>query len=185
MNRRLFLFALLPAFALAAHANLLKNGSFEEMGSSDEIALNWKMHEPDEHGDAWGSATRRDWRAHDGSWMGAVQGQWANLGDNGGFWQEAPGEAGTTYIASGWFWADGSWTAGTQELKIEFYNEDRVTQLGVQTVSLNDVGEVWTQKSVEAVAPEGAKWVRVVVNVSGAGSDGALQVDELVLDTAW
>ncbi|MCB1070572.1 MAG: hypothetical protein H7A43_05675 [Verrucomicrobia bacterium] len=171
--------------AQLVQANLLKNGSFEEMGSSDEIASQWKMNEPDEHGDAWGSAVRKDWRAHEGSWQGVIQGTWSGMDDYGGFWQEVPGTAGTTYILTAWFYADGSWTANQQELKIEFFNEDRTTQLGSEVVSLSDVSEVWTQKTVEALAPEGTAYVRVVINVSGAGSDGALQVDEVELDTAW
>lgn len=172
--------------ATSGFANLLRNSGFEQPATgSEEAALHWKMNDPDDRGDAWGSAVRRDWRAHDGAWMIAVSGQWAELGDYGGVWQDVEAEAGTTYILSAWVYADGSWTADTQELKIEFFNEDRSTQIGSETVSLADVGEVWTRKDVEAMAPEGTRFVRVVVNVAGAGQDGALQVDDLDLETAW
>lgn len=164
---------------------MLKNPSFEEAGTLRDAALYWKMNDPDDHGDAWGNAIRIDWRAHEGRYVGVVRGAWAGMGDYGGFWQEAEAKPGSTYKANGWFWADGGWKAETQELKLEFWNSDRTEMLGSQTIALHDVGEIWVQKEVEAVAPEHSGWVRVVVNVSGAGDNGALQMDELSLEATW
>lgn len=161
--------------------NLLKNPGFEESASHDYDALHWRMHEPDDHGDAWGTAIRTDWRAREGRYIGVVRGGWAGVGEYGGFWQEVAAEAGVTYRASAWFWADGAWRAETQEMKLEFWNADRTAVVGSETVALNDIGEIWVQKEIEAAAPEGTAWVRMVINASGTGNDGALQIDEVSL----
>lgn len=181
------LFAALITLPLAlAHAdNLLKNSSFEQAADYDEGATHWKMNQPDDRGDAWGSAVRVDWRAHDGMYIGAIRGTWAGAGDYGGFWQDAEAEAGTTYSLSAWFWADEGWTANHQQLKIEFWNEDRSMMLSEETVSLQDVGQTWSLFTVDATAPEGTGFARVVINVAGAGENGALQVDSISLKTTW
>jgi hypothetical protein len=173
------------AVAGGAQANLLKNPSFEEAGIAAESAQNWKMNDPDDHGDAWGNAIRVDWRAQEGRHIGVIRGTWAELGDYGGFWQEAEIVAGTSYKASAWLWADAGWKAETQEIKMEFWNADRTEMLGSEIVALHDIGETWVQKEVSAMAPEGATWCRVVLNVAGAGDSGALQVDSISLDAAW
>lgn len=163
-------------------ANLLYNTSFEiESAFSYGFALNWKMNDPDDHGDAWGSASRENWRAHDGQFLMAIRGGWAGVGNHGGVWQETEGHAGTTYKFGAWVYADGSWTAQTQEMKIEFWNWDRSQMLGAATNAIQDAGELWARKEVIAVAPEGTEWVRVVLNVSGAGDAGSLQVDDVEL----
>ena len=174
--------ALFGAVAGAANANLLQNGSFEEAGNEPETARHWKMNDPSEHGDAWGSAIRVDWRANEGTHIGAIRGKWAGVDEYGGFWQEARVEAGKTYRASAWFWADNGWGAGVQELKIEFWGEDRTEKLGERIVSLCDVGESWTLKEVTLDAPVNAAWGRVVINVSEVGEEGALQIDQVALD---
>ena len=168
-----------------ASANMLRNASFETTGTDGEaVAQSWKMNDPDEHGDAWGSASRETWRAHEGAAVGAVRGTWAQAGDYGGFWQESEAMAGTTYRVSAQFYADATWTATSQELKIEFWNADRSEMLGASTNAIVGVGETWTEVSVDGTAPEGTAWARAVVNVAGAGEAGALQVDEMVLDEA-
>jgi hypothetical protein len=168
-----------------ASAGLLKNASFETAGSDgDQAAQNWKMNDPDEHGDAWGSASRENWRANDGTWIGVVRGTWANAGDYGGFWQEAEAMAGTTYRVSAQVWTDPDWTAQSQELKLEFWNADRNEMLAAVTNAIVGSGEMWTEVSVDGIAPEGAAWARAVISVSGAGPSGALQIDQFDLDTA-
>jgi hypothetical protein len=177
--------ALLVSITPTAEANALRNPGFEEGGQQPETSLFWKMHDPDDHGDAWGNAIRVDWRARDGRWTGAVRGSWAGLGEYGGFWQEAEITPGTSYRASAWFWADGAWTAETQELKLEFWNADRSMILDSHSVALHDIAELWIKKELEGVAPEGAAWARVVINVSDAGDSGALQIDDVALETGW
>jgi hypothetical protein len=182
MTTILFTAAMLGTFAGVANANLLQNGSFEKAGNEPETARHWKVNDPAESGDAWGSAIRVDWRAKDGAHIGAIRGKWAGAGEYGGFWQEARIEPGKTYRASAWCWADNSWGAGVQELKIEFWGEDRTEKLGERSVSLSDVREDWTLKEVTLDAPANAVWGRVVINVSEVGDNGALQVDQVALD---
>lgn len=170
--------------ALAEGSNLLSNASFEtESAHAVGYALHWKLNDPDDHGDSWGSASRESWRAHRGQFMIAIRGTWANSGDYGGIWQEAQGRAEQTYRASGWFYADVGWTATVQEFKLEFWNWDRSQLLGSTAISLEDVGETWSKREVSAVAPAGTEWVRLVVNVSGAGPTGALQIDDVSLES--
>ena len=132
---------LITGASTLAHANLLNNPGFEEQGERYEAARHWRMDDPDDHGDAWGTAIRTDWRAFDGYHSGAIRGAWAGMGEYGGFWQEVAIEVGVTYKASAWFWADQAWRAEVQELKIEFWNSDRTELLAEQVVPLEGVGE--------------------------------------------
>jgi hypothetical protein len=188
MNRSLLSLCLAASwfvFSGVTHANMLKNPGFETAGTKEESALHWKIDDPDDHGDSWGTAIRVDWRAREGRHIGVVRGSWAGLGDYGGFWQEVPATNGTTYKFTAWLWADGAWRAETQEMKLEFWNEDRTSVISSETIALHDIGEIWVQKEVEAKAPEGAAWARIVINVAGAGDQGAIQIDELSLEAAW
>lgn len=183
VTRKLLLAAAVTgALGTAATANLLYNTSFEiESAFSYGFALNWKMNDPDDHGDAWGSAARESWRAREGQFLMALRGGWANTGDNGGVWQEAEGHAGHTYRLTAWFWADPEWTCQHQEIKIEFWNWDRTSLLGSASNPLGDIKSEWVQREVSAVAPEGTEWVRAVILMSGAGPAGSLQVDDVEL----
>ncbi len=183
-KRGLFGLVIFLLAAGSAAANLLYNTSFEIEGAfSYGCALNWKMNDPDDHGDAYGSAARENWRAHHGQFLGAIRGTWAGTGDFGGWWQEAEGRAGVTYRISAWFYADASWRAQTQDLKLEFWNWDRTQLLGSAVKNLHDLREEWTRQEVSAVAPDGTEWVRVVIHASGAGEAGALQIDDVELAT--
>lgn len=169
----------------AASANLLYNTGFElESAFSYGFALNWKLNDPDDHGDAYGSASRENWRAHEGQFLGAIRGTWAGQGNYGGWWQEAEGHGGTTYRASAWFYADAGWHAQTQDLKLEFWNWDRTQLLGSAVNSLYELREEWTRHEVSAVAPDGTQWVRVVIHASDTGEAGALQIDDVELVTS-
>lgn len=173
----------LACIAAPAFANLLQNSDFEsESHSTPQAPLNWKLNEPDDHGDIWGSAIRMDWRARSGSHAVALCGTWANTGDNGGLWQEAEVEPERTYRFSAWLWADADWTANVQELKLEFWDVGRSILLGEDKVSVSGLSEKWTEHSVQGKAPAGAFWVRVVVYVSGVGPSGAMQVDDAALE---
>lgn len=175
----------LLCFAVPARGgdNLLQNPSFEAEGSyTVNSALNWKLNDPDDHGDSWGSASRENWRAHEGTFAASVRGTWAGQGDYGGWWQELECQPGEVYRLTAWMWADGAWSASTQELKLEFWNIDRSTLVSMAATSVPDVSEIWSQKSVEARAPDGAFWIRAVVNVTGAGDTGSLLVDDLRLE---
>jgi hypothetical protein len=163
-------------------ANMLRNPSFEdEAPSSSHRAAHWFMNEPDINGDAFGSASREDWRSYDGLYIMALRGTWANAGNYGGCWQQAAGEAGTTYKAAAWCWADSEWEAAKQELKLEFWTADFTELLLTQATPLPQIGTEWKKVEVEATAPDRTAYVRLVVNVEGAGYYGALQVDHLYL----
>lgn len=179
-----FIIALLIAGAQAAGArNLIYNGSFEaESAFSYGFAQNWKMNDPDDHGDAWGSAARENWRAKDGQFLMALRGTWADAGDFGGVWQEAEARGNQTYRLTAWFYADVGWNAAIQEMKLEFWNWDRTEMLGSAVHKIENIGEEWVQRELIAVSPEGTEWVRAVFNVSGAGETGALQIDDVVLE---
>ena len=168
-----------------AAANLLLNPGFEiETTASAYDAMHWKQKEPDGHGDCWGSAHREDWRSRSGFYLMAIRGTWAHAGDHGGIWQERPAQAGVRYEASVWTWSDPAWKPETQQLKLEFWSADASTKLGEEAISLRSPGESWAEQKLTATAPGGAAWVRLVVTVSAAGGQGALQLDDLSLRAA-
>ena len=164
----------------ASPSNLLRNTSFETAGSTAAKAYAWESGNPDAHGAFWGNASRESWRSHSGTWEATIKTTWGGTFENfGGWWQEAPAIPGKTYKASAWFWEDNAWEAA-DVLKLEF-----ITATGsytrVVTTNLWPVGEVWTQKTIAAIAPADAAWARMVVDVSGAGPGGAIQIDDASL----
>jgi hypothetical protein len=175
--------------AAAAHGaattgeNLLRNGSFEEIAGNGIFteARFWKMGDPDQSGDYWGSASRENWRAIDGSFIGTVRGIWADRGNFGGMWQEAPAAAGATYRFSGHFYCDPEWMAERQVVRIEFWDTTRDQRIDSSEQEIIGCDMVWREITLEARAPENATWVRVVVDVDRTGPGGALQFDQLVL----
>ncbi len=174
--------ALLIAFPAVGWPNLIRNPSFEfETTDSPHEALHWKLDKPDTHGDSYGTASREGWRAHDGVFMMAIRGTWANEGTYGGCWQEVPGEPGITYRAAARFWADLSWSSQVQEIKLEFWNEDYTQLLDSKITPLGDIGERWVQREVVATAPELTAWARIVIYVNGVGDHGALHIDSVYL----
>jgi len=173
------------AAVVPAEANLLSNPGFEQQGTWSGSAEWWEWGNPDTHGAIWGNATRESWRAHSGSWEGTIRGAWSGS-DYGGWWQEKRATPGVTYTFSAWFWADSTWTnQQDQGMKIEFFDgteEESGQMIYAVTNAFSDIGEAWVQKTVQAVAPTNAVWVRVVIYASGVGQDGALQFDDLVLE---
>lgn len=166
--------------------NLLRNPGFELAGlTTTNRAMYWYPGEPDSSGDMWGSARRVNWRSHEGSWQGTIRGLWANAGSDGGFWQEAEAVPGQTYRFSGWFWADSNWSAGRQGIKIEFLSgpPGSFNYVSAVTTLISGVGTTWVEKSLEATAPPGATWVRVVIFADNVGGNGALQFDALNLES--
>ena len=179
-KRYLFVFLLLPAGVFAG--NMLQNPSFEtEVVGSPRDALHWKFGEPDFQGDIYGSASREDWRSHDGMFIMTVRGKWANKGEYGGAWQTAKAEPGETYRAAAWFWADSEWHPSLQQLKLEFYNENFSELLLTESTPLGDLEARWQRREVTATAPDNTHWVRLVINVQGVSDAGALQFDSVYL----
>lgn len=177
---------LMGTFATSAPGeltNLIRNGGFEEAAGDGVMtdAKHWKMNHPDTHGDQWGSASRENWRAFEGEFIGTIRGLWADCGTYGGWWQESEAIPGTTYRFSGWFYADTEWIARTQEIKIEFWDSTYTTVLHSRTKPITGCDMDWEEISIEATAPPGAAWVRAVVNVINTGASGSLQMDSLEL----
>lgn len=176
--------AVTATFAADAGENLLNNPGFEQAGTASVRALYWDQGDPDTHGEMWGTAARVDWRSHGGAWEGAIQGQYSGAGTEGGFWQEVAASPGEEYRLSGWFWADdgnpyGPWGAGEQAIKLEFFESGVL--LHAATGTLAGVGQVWEERSVSAIAPTNADWVRAVILARDISYDGSLQLDDLVL----
>ena len=172
-------------YGITSNANMIRNPSFEEPApSSSRSALHWRMNEPDTHGDAWGSASREDWRSHDGMNIMTVRGTWAQAGNYGGVWQETEAEPGATYKASAWFWADPDWNPDKQEMKLEFFTFDHSEMLKTKSAPLRETPPEWVRHEVSAEAPENAAWIRLVISVEGAGDTGALQFDSVYMDPA-
>ena len=170
------------AAGAASPGKLLRNPSFEYETAADfHACVYWALNRPGTHGDSYGSAQRENWRAHDGFYAMAIRGTWAGAGDGGGIWQEVPASPDTAYRFSAWVWADVAWTAQTRELKIEFWNADHSRRIATVAQPLDGIGETWQEISLEAVAPDEAAWVRVVVHVADAGPEGALLIDSLDL----
>jgi len=177
--------SLTALFTPNPHANLLHNPSWEIAGSSAGQAAYWYANVPDIHGEMWGTALRVNWQPSDGAWHGSIRGLWAGAGNQGGVWQEVPAVPDTLYRFTAWFWADsgnpyGPWYAAHQAMKLEFFHDD-VLLLAV-TNPLSGITQTWQPRTMEAVAPAEATWVRVVIMADGVGSDGSLQFDDLKLE---
>jgi len=175
-------------FTATNAGNLLLNPGFELAGLAETNALYWNRNDPDNHGEAWGSAARVNWRSYSNAWEGVIRGTWAGCGSSGGFWQEAPATPGALYRFAAWLWADdgnpdGPWSAAYQVMKIEFLTgaTNGETIIHAVTSGLAGVYQSWQNRSLQATAPTNAAWVRVVIMADGVGSAGALQFDELEL----
>ncbi|HMO05090.1 MAG TPA: hypothetical protein PKC67_15580 [Kiritimatiellia bacterium] len=155
--------------------NLLKNPGFESPGSSEFDALHWERGRPDIHGDNWGNSFREDYRFRSGQWMGAVGADPVNFG---GWYQEVPFTQDYTYRFDGYFYIDPNWTAAVQEVKVEFFN-NAYRLLGQASLPLTGLTNSWLLRSFTAPAPASSTWARTVINVSGAGTKGTLEFDDL------
>lgn len=172
----------LVVFLVNAVYGDLMNPGFETAGSTNTTAQYWEWDNPSgwTQGGYWGNATREDWRSHSGDYEAVIKGTWAGQGDNGGMWQEFAATEGQQLEASAWFWADNNWSAALQGIKIEFY-DNSVSLITSVSNAFSDVAESWIQKSVTATAPAETAWVRTAIWADEAGSDGALQFDDVAM----
>ena len=171
------------SYGVGASSNMVRNSSFETAGTTNEEAMFWQYLPAQTVGGRWGNSSRRDWRFFTGSYIGAIGAQPDGFG---GFYQDTPAAVGFDYQASGYFWADqdppfGPWTAAVEELKIEFYGPTFGNPLRTVSTNLASGINSWQQFTVRGTAPTGTAWARIVVNVSGAGAAGSLQIDDLGL----
>ncbi len=166
--------------------NLIENSSFEVAGSTSERARHWQWSVPDGNGgywsdSAWTRAQRQTWRSRSGAAEGALCAKWSpGDEDFGGWWQQGPAQPGLMYQGSAWFWADPGWVAQGQELKIEFLDADLNILSQVQT-AYTATNTHWTRHKMQALAPAGTVWGRIVIAMNGAGTEGAMQFDDVEL----
>jgi hypothetical protein len=191
MNKTFYLWLLMVSALQSVHAgsNLLQNSSFE-LSADGNNATYWTYGLAGKtNGGSWGSSARRNWRAKTGSWMGAIQGTWFNGQDFGGWWQENQGDTpiapGLIYEAGAWLWADNQpgiqWTCTAQRITIEFYDSDYNLLSSSATNFTGEISSNWVYKSIRAIAPAGTFKARLAIKVDGAGSAGALQIDDAEL----
>ncbi len=171
------------AYTGPANDDLVRNGDFEQDDLGDpERAFAWNRRPAMNYGDRYGNSGRRDWRYvspfHE-FFIGPTF---------GGIWQDAPAGRDFDYEASAWFWMDGNsntnfgpWTAAVQQIKIEFYSPTHGSPLAVVATNIPFNAEVWNNVAVRGAAPANAAWARVVVDVSGAGTKGSLQIDNVAM----
>lgn len=166
-----------------ANDDLIRNGNFETEDLGDpERAYAWNWRPAMTYGDRYGNSGRRDWRyvsPFNEFFIGPPF---------GGIWQDAPAGRDFEYEASAWFWMDGNsntnygpWTAAVQQIKIEFYSPTRGSPLSVVATNIPFIAESWNKVAVRGAAPTNAAWARVVVDVSGAGTKGSLQIDDVAM----
>lgn len=185
-----------PLFGAIQPGNVLYNPSFEQMGSWTGSAWHWQINYPDSHGGVEGNylraSTNTFWHSHSGDWAAAIPGTWgANTNGYGGWWQEVTNStaAGCVWQASAWFWSDNSgpkvWTAGWAGVQIEFRDS------GGSLISSNSIGyapaafgEAWTNISVIATAPANCCWARIWISSWNMATQGALQIDDVVMRPA-
>ncbi len=182
--------------------NLLYNGGFQQASGANSLrAYYWDLNNPNQHGAMAGTAERQNWNLGNGDtnntgWVGLMKARWANQGNSGTWWQEAPVEPGVTYEAAAFFQPEGApnlWTAAVQQLKLEYYDFNRSNLLATFTQNLSGVppvpnlsdtnfaGNTWVQQFVGGLAPVGAAWARLVVFVDGIGPNGTFRIDDASL----
>lgn len=160
------------------NTNLFVNPGFEIAGSTTNLAYAWEAGNPDEHGAAGGTALRVNWRPLTGEAHATIRGTWSGAGTGGFFWQDVPAAPSETYEFSAWFWADSNWSTGEQGMKMEFFDA-QTNMISAAPLTFGGIGESWVQKSIQAVVPTNAAWVRLVIYADNVGSAGALQFDDL------
>lgn len=182
--------------------NLIYNGGFEQAtGFSSTRAYYWDQNNPNLHGSMAGTAERQDWNLgnNTSTWVGLMKARWANQGNSGTWWQEAPVEPGVTYEAAAWFQPEGTpnlWTAAVQQLKLEYFDFSRTNLLATFTRDLSTIppvpnlsdtniaGNIWAQQFISGASPVGAAWARVVIFVDGIGPNGTFRIDDVSLRAA-
>jgi len=166
-----FALVLLGVCVVAGAENLLKNPGFEDELGSD----NWAP--------AWGTFVRETWNTPpEGSYAAYLRGSWCGTGDGGGVIQSVPAVPQTMYNVSASFYLDNGFTAASKVLKLEFF-DDSGKVLTAFTNSLTGLKDgKWTEESISAESPDGAKRVQVVFEAIGVGADGTIGADNFVLE---
>ncbi len=174
---------LAPAYGGESGTNLIRNGDFSLAdGVYSNEALNWNYRPALVYGDNYGNSGRVDWRGRSVPWQFFIGGTY------GGLWQDVPAGSDMDYETTAWFWMDGTsntnfgpWTSVVQEVKMEFYSATRGSPIAVVSTNIPFTPEDWFPVTLRAAAPTNAAWARTVINVSGGGPKGTLQIDDITL----
>ena len=150
----------------ASPSNLLANGSFEDSsGAAPRVQ-------------GWGAATL-DLVSSPVASGDRAQHVLVAPGQSGGFYIEAPVNAGTTYDQSLMLRVDALASAARVEIGLEWY-DDAHHLLGYRMVPVDKAEQRYTEQEQQLVAPAGATSVRFLVNATGGASylvdDAAIEV---------
>ena len=168
-----------------AHAqNLLKNPSFEDVGSSPDTCANWNR---------WG-----DWINREDSWSPTHGGNcligyhhWQVTGDaNSGMWQDvATVKAGQRFRFAVFVSADapdsGTLPAAKVELRLEAIRNGKEVQIESKTTTVEELQKTpgWHELSVTGTTPENNVRALIVVTPASSGPrGGAVKIDDAKLE---
>lgn len=161
-------------------SGLTMNGNFEraDLSNTNEPHA-WKWSNKMPYGDRFGNSGWVDWRFR------SPQKEMFIATGGGGMWQDAPATEDVDYELSSWFWMDASvdnvWTSTLQEIKLEFFDATKTLLASATTNVPFFTNETMNEVRLLASAPAKTAWARSVVNVSGGGAQGTLQIDDVSL----
>jgi hypothetical protein len=152
--------------------NLLKNPGFEFISNGNQ-ANDWFSYQAETKAPADGVAP------HTGNSAGAILAKlFDNWTDYASYSQTVAADAGKLYSASAWFKATPDWTAATMQLKVEWRNGAGQPIGGDLVANVSPISTDWQKFSVEGEAPVGTARAHIVLLCSGAGTTGAMHVDD-------
>lgn len=185
--KKLFLVFCLAATGVTAHAqNLLKNPSYEDVGSSADIAANWNR---------WGNWINREdsWSpTHGGKCLIGYHHWQIEDKENSGMWQDVTNvKAGQKFKFSVFVSADtpdkGNNSAEKVELRLETIRNGKEVTIESVTTPVADLQKStgWHELSVTGTTPDNN--IRVLVVVTPAANTprgGAVKIDDAKLELA-
>ena len=171
---------LYPDDSQGASPNLLKNPGFERTTEPDGgEAVDWLSLQ------AWPEQAIDGYAPHSGNGSGVLHGQWQpEWATNAFLAQEHPIGAGQTYQASAWLRASADWVANSVQLALEWKDAEGATVGAASAGVASDLSSNWVKTTVEGIAPSNASRARFVVQCTGIGTAGSMQVDDVELRVA-
>jgi hypothetical protein len=171
----------LPADPAAAPANLLVNGSFEQVGDQPDQAAKWLR---------WGDWINREdsWTpTHDGKALIGYHHWQIEKSDDSGMWQDVPVQAGKTYEFAIYVQRDDPGSGhGADNVQVALESPDsdppKTIKLVKTKVEELATGDNWSRLTVRGVAT--ANSVRVLIRIvpsADAPRGGAVKLDDASL----
>jgi hypothetical protein len=167
------------AVAGTASANLLSNGDFSAPGAGSQGNINDTFVIP-----SWSHWGTDGWYQNDiaGDLSVKYWGMGAGIYQN---WDVTAGDV-FTFSANAYQTTAEELTTETGYFKVEWYNSDYSTQLGLTTldsITTADPNDTWITLSGVATAAPGAVHGRVVFGLEGTDGSGAAFFDDASVDT--